>query len=108
MIIRESDMANPGIEVYSKGSDMDKKLNRVASFLTAMSPKGYRYYVDDIYFDYGQNWMYTTVIADDGDGGYQALNPRQQGKVFFANSIDELYEIAKEVLSGDYTPDRIR
>lgn len=32
MIIRESDMANPGIEVYSKGSDMDKKLNRVASF----------------------------------------------------------------------------
>ncbi len=99
---------NVGLDVFAKGSNMDKKLRKLAHFLTAMSPNDYEYYVDDIYFDYGQNWMYTTVVCrgDGRWGGWQALNPREQEAVFFAQSTSDLHKIAEEVLAGKFCPDK--
>ena len=101
---------NIGLEVYAKGSDMDKKLKKLAKFLSALSPNDYDYYVDDTYFDYGQGWIYTTVLCrGDGEwGGYQALNPKEQEAVFFADTTDDLYKIAKEVLADKFCPDKIK
>lgn len=98
---------NAGLELYSHDDEMTKKLQRVASFLTAMSPRGFRYYVDDTYLDYGQDWEWTTVLADTGSSTYQALSPKEQERVFYADSINELHRIAEDVLAHAYV-DKIK
>lgn len=34
------------------------------------------YWVDDTYLDYGQNWMWTTILRDSNYGAVQVLSPR--------------------------------
>lgn len=107
MRIEESNGVNPHLDTFYQGDEMYKKLERVASFLTAMSPRGFRYYVGETYLDYGQDWKWTTILADNGEDGYQALNPRQQERIFFADSISELHKIAEDILAHAYV-DRIK
>ena len=67
------------IRTYSPDTDAYKRLTTAATVLTAVSPKGITYTVEDTYFDYGQDWMWTTLIANDPAsvfGSYQALCPR--------------------------------
>lgn len=66
--------------------------------LEAVSEKGIRYEVKDCYLDYGQNWIWTTIIAHESDDRrYQALSPRQWKDICLATTISELAKIAKEI-----------
>ena len=55
------------------------RLALAAALLTMKNPNGYHYYVDVTYFDFGQGWLWTTILCDRGNGDiYQALYPRDQ------------------------------
>ena len=43
------------IRTYAPDSDEYKKLTTAATILTAVSPKGITYTVEDTFFDYGQD-----------------------------------------------------
>ena len=45
------------IRTYAPDTDEYKKLMTASTILTAVSPKGITYTVEDTYFDFGQNWM---------------------------------------------------
>ena len=53
-----------------------------------------RYFsVEDTYFDYGQDWKYTTIIAHNPSAGsvlssYQALTPKNQEQILFGPLAD--------------------
>lgn len=99
---------NWAIKRFEPGSDEQKMLAVAAAVLTAKSPNGYRYYVGTTYFDYGQDWKWTTVLCE-GDkwGGYQALNPREQEDILLAD-INDIPKICDEVLADKYCPDRVK
>lgn len=91
------------IDEFSRYSDEYEKLDRVSTFLTAMSPNKYYYYVGNTYFDFGQDWKWTTILAKTPRGdSYQALNPRQQEDILLAKSDEELEKIAKQILKNSY------
>lgn len=71
------------IKTFTADSPEYARLAEAAQRMTERSPLGYRYYVSDTYFDFGQGWVWTTIICDNhGEfGGYQALSPRQQEEV---------------------------
>lgn len=99
------------IKQFSRYSREYEKLDRLATFLTAMSPNKYYYYVEDTYFDFGQNWWWTTVIAKRNkngrwDEGYQALSPRAQEAAILSQSDEELESLARQILASDFCPDK--
>lgn len=93
------------IKTFSPESDEYKKLDVAAKLLTVKSPRRYNYRVGETYFDFGQNWVWTTVLCDGGDwGGYQALNPRNQEAVIEA---DNLEAVVDAILGDKYCPDKV-
>lgn len=97
------------IKRYDLNSPEFKNLMRAAHLFTGKSPNGYHYTVGDCYFDFGQNWVWTTVLSDGGDyGGYQALTPREQEMIVLASSIAEIESVVDEVFADKYCPDRIK
>lgn len=86
------------IRVFDKGSEEYNKLEDVCRRLNDES-KLVRYEVEDTYFDYGQRWMWTTLIArnptEEGSvtGAWQALNPRQQGMIFAGKEDEVIQEL---------------
>lgn len=102
-----------GIKVFERGSEARERLEKLAAVLTLKSPRHFRYYVGETYFDYGQDWKWTTVLCDTGEGGvtgrYQALNPANQEAVLICDgSFERIVEVADKVLSGKFCPDRIK
>ena len=82
-----------------------QKLKLVADMLTTFSPNGTVYIVEVTYLDFGQDWKWTTIISD-SKHSWQILNPREWEKIVESDSIDELFEIAKEVAEKTYELDR--
>ena len=78
------------------------------------------YTLENIYFDLGQNWKWTTIIAhtkEERGGGYQALTPADQEKIITNTNTDEVLEhiidnenkfIKESTLNEDYTPSDIQ
>ena len=92
------------IRTYSNDSPEYARLKAAADIMTARSPKGYHYYVGDTYFDYGQEWVWTTILCDGGEwGGYQALCPANQERIL-TGDIDAA---VAAVFAGKYCPDRV-
>ena len=78
------------IRIYEPDTAEYKKLTTAATILTAVSPKGITYTVEETYFDYGQNWMWTTIIANDPSstfGDYQALCPRDYENILLTDDL---------------------
>lgn len=85
------------------GTKEYKNLVAVARMLEAVSEKDRKYIVKDTYFDYGQNWMWTTIIREDREwGGIQILSPRQWESIIFVNNAKELAEAVEDIRSGQY------
>ena len=99
-----------GLKVFDHGSRERELLKIAAAVLTFKSPNGWRYYVDETYFDYGQDWKWTTVLCSGGSfGGYQALNPVEQEEILLGEeSFEYMGAIADKVLSDKYCPDKVR
>lgn len=78
------------IRTYSPDTDEYKRLTVAARVLTDVSVKGITYTVEDTYFDYGQRWMWTTIIANDPSasfGSYQALCPRDYERILLTDDL---------------------
>ena len=85
------------IKVFPKCSREHANLRKASAILTALSEKD----IEETYFDYGQNWMWTTIIAHDprsSFGSYQALCPRDHEKIVFADSPEDLLRVIGEIL----------
>lgn len=92
------------IRTYTKDTEEHAKLTQAARYLTEHSPKGIRYTVDNTWFDYGQRWMWTTLIATRPDGiDYQALCPRDFEKILRSGDIPATME---EIRSDKWWMDR--
>lgn len=91
------------IRTYEKGSEEYGRLEKAAEILTIISPKRRRYTVGDCYFDYGQNWMWTTILyEDDMWGTAQALNPRDYERILTSdNLLAALDEVAQDKFWSD-------
>lgn len=80
-----------------------KNLSAVASVLTAVSKNGFSYRVRDTYLDYGQGWMWTTII-DSRD--VQILSPRDWKEIVQATTADELFSAIKKIMNDEYFGDK--
>ena len=101
------------IKKFEKDSKEYDLLKKAALMLTFKSPNRWDYYVGETYFDFGQNWKWTTVLCSTGEkgclGSYQALSPRDQEMICVSDgSVESMASIADGILSGDYCPDRIK
>lgn len=84
-------------------------LVEVAGMLTESSVNDWGYEVEDCYLDYGQKWMWTTIICYCTDGHtIQVLNPKEWKEIVNATSQEELNRIVEEIKSDEYFQDRIR
>ena len=90
------------IRTYEKGSKEYERLQTASEILTKLSPKGRKYYVGDTYFDYGQNWKWTTILCDSEHGTAQALCPRDYKKLL---TYKYLSKAIAEIVSDEWWTD---
>lgn len=84
------------IREYERDSIERRKLEAAAKVLNAYTDA--RITVKETYFDYGQDWKWTTLIADCGGWStFQLLYPKQQENLIFADP-DEFYRWIQEVI----------
>ena len=90
------------IKIFGEQSKEWKKLQSAAMLLNAEREDDdtAAFEVRDIYFDYGQGWMWTTIVVNAGDewSSYQALNPKQQGEIVYGDYEDfakAVWEVAE-------------
>ena len=81
-----------------------KKMEVVAMMLESKSPNKARYTVRNVYLDFGQNWMWTTICRE-GYNDCQVLCPRDWRKIVLADSFSELDQIADEIRNDKYFGD---
>ena len=97
---------NNYIRMYNKETEEYKRLQRAATMLTKASPTHRMYYVGNTYFDLRQSWSWTTILAENGWGGYQALSPANQEEILTAKNDLELERAVEAVLKDPYCPDK--
>lgn len=79
-----------------------KYMEAVTNQLNELSNGKVRYYIDDVYLDAGQDWMWTTIIAKSKSNlarTWQVLSPKQWLDIVNGKPTDE---VVKEISSGDY------
>lgn len=92
------------ITTFSPESYEYSRLKLAAAMMTVKSPCGYQYVVEDTYFDFGQDWKWTTIVREDGKwGGVQALAPRQQEDIILADNIEHAVDA---VFAGKWCTDK--
>lgn len=95
------------IAIFERNTKEYKALEAAAAMLTALSPRETVYKVEETYFDLGQNWKWTTVIAHRKDGGsWQALSPREQDLITDEVSIENIAKAVEMVKNDIFNPDK--
>ena len=88
------------IKVYDPKSEEYILLKIACIVLEYFARKGTRYHVADTYFDFGQGWRWTTIIATKPDGShYQALSPRDHQKIL---TTQDMFATVREITSDRY------
>ena len=91
------------IAVYKPETFEYKRLEEAAATLTAASPNGTIYTVEETYFDYGQNWKWTTIIARKPNGStWQALCPRDHALILNG----DIEQAVQNTVNSKFNPDR--
>ena len=88
------------IKVFSPSSDEYQKLVLAAQILSNFTGKSY--FVKETYFDYGQDWKWTTILRHDSDGNVQVLSPRDQENILTAFNATDLGKACDRVLNKTY------
>ena len=88
----------------NKNEKAYKNLVAVAKMLEACNPNEMTYKVEEVYFDFGQDWMWTTIIEYGGQSvftriGVQAINPREWREITLAETPAELAACAEAILN---------
>lgn len=90
------------IKAFEYGTPEFRKLEAAAKVINSFSKSEYIIKVGETYFDFGQDWKWTTLIADNGNGGvlgsYQLLNPKQQEKIVYG-TLDEFQQTVAELIN---------
>lgn len=81
------------------------KLCAVAKVLEAFSPNNNTYLVEDVYFDYGQDWEWTTICRN-GYTSCQILSPRQWENILMSESPEELFKCIEDIRNDKYFNDK--
>lgn len=77
------------VKMFAHGTEERNNLEKAAEILTAQNEYGRKYYVGETYFDFGQRWMWTTIMYENEDwGSVQALCPRDQELIVNGNIED--------------------
>ena len=90
------------------GSDEERKLIAVAKILEAVSPNYYDYEVEVTYFDYGQDWAWTTIVCYDyfKHRSWQVLSPVEWKAIITASTVAELASITEKIRADEYFRDK--
>lgn len=104
-VIKESVLTEDVIRTYFRNSDEYRKLKDLVDRLNQASSKN-TYTVGETYFDYGQDWKWTTILADPikpevWQGGYQVLCPRDF-KMILSDDAAVAEEGAKNVFEQEH------
>ena len=83
-----------------------KKLVAVASALEMLSPNNMKYYVNDVYLDFGQKWMWTTISRKDDWCDVQVLNPRDWKDVMCIETAEDLALVVEHIRDDKYFRDK--
>ena len=88
------------IRIYRADEQEYQNLAYVAKIMTARSLNRTTFEVGVTYFDFGQNWKWTTILAykENGDS-FQALSPDEQKKIVLAN-VEDLETVAQELMEN--------
>lgn len=97
------------IRVYEDGSIEAGVLDYFAKvFNTEMEEKAngqYHMFMKDVYFDFSQDWKYTTLIVSNGFNHWQAFCPRDYKNIIASDSFSKVREWAidyvKALLNGN-------
>lgn len=92
-------------KVLLKDSPEYRNLEKVAGVLNAISidPSVNFYRVENVFFDAGKGWMWTTVIRYGGEyGGVQVLTPREWAFAIMAETQTDILNLVKSVVNGKW------
>ena len=91
------------IRIYPYGTPERERLQRLADLLTIASLKGFTYHVEDVYFDFGQAWQWSTITTQSPEGlTWQILNPAIHADI--VQGMDTL-QAALTLKNGPYWED---
>ena len=94
------------ITTYEKGTREYKALEAAAALAELKSPNGYKYFVMNTYFDFGQDWLWTTIVAEKPNGdSYQALDPREHAAII-TGEINEIVAAINAMFEDKFCPDK--
>ncbi len=92
------------IRTYDPTTQEYQALRRVADVLTIASKNKITYHVEDVYFDFGQNWTWTTICAYRPDGhSWQILSPKQHAEII---SGKETLQAVVDLYNGPFWLDK--
>ena len=92
------------IRSYPPGTPERIALETLALVLSAISPNRTRYLVEDVYFDFGQDWIWSTICAHKPSGeSWQILNPRDYAEII---SGKDTLEAAADLRRGPHWLDK--
>lgn len=88
------------IREYQPNEIQYAKLKLFADFtnniLTEIGDALHKVCVENIYFDFGQNWKYTALVTyKGGSDSWQSFYAREYELIIDTDSIDEMYAMAK-------------
>lgn len=81
-----------------------KKLETVAKVLELFSEHNAKYIVKDVYLDYGQDWMWTTICRR-GWHDCQVLSPRDWKEIMAIENENDLALVVSRIRTGKYFND---
>lgn len=95
--------SNDCIQVFPENTEPYNQLCNVADKLNMKDDLRYFFTVENTYYDYDQDWLWTTIIAHDSNlspaelardpfASFQALSPKDQADILIDNKIDELVD----------------
>lgn len=99
-------MAYEHLTTFNPNSAEYDSLQRLRDKLNSISER-IKYKIETIYFDAGQNWLYTTLIAYDTQclandilSSWQALTPNDQKTALFGTS-DEVDALIDKLITNN-------
>jgi hypothetical protein len=85
--------------VLEPSTDEYRKLIMACAIFNQENLNGASFAVHKIYFDYGANWWWTTVLCTKNNGdSYQFLTPAQWEKILFCETMDDFFKNVDELL----------
>lgn len=93
-------------KTFEEGSIEIGKLRFAAYLMENKSPNHWQYMVSDTYRDFGQNWMWTTIIQMGSGSTVQALTPTMQKEILSSETFEEVEKVVERYFADKYCGDK--